>query len=388
MNSYGITIYPPNINKSKYTFSPNVEKNEIIHGLSGITGVGEDLVKQIILNRPYETLDDFLQKNSISKPKMVNLIKSGCFDDFGDRKDVLKQYIISVSNPKKKITLQNMRALIDYKLLPPELDFQTHLFNFNKYIKKNKDPAFYFLDELATKFYSDNFDFDKLIPINSDNYQYKIDKSTWDKIYKSKMVPVHNYLVKNQEEILNKVNELLSQDLWNKYCLGNISKWEMDSVSYYSHSHELEKVSYDYYNLANFDNLPPSPIIDRIITIKGKKIPLFQIFRICGTVLDKDKTKNMVTILTKEGSVVVVKIYGDAFSKYDKQISRKDEATGKKKVIEKSWFTRGNKIIVTGIKRETMFFAKKYARTPYHLIEKIAEVAPDGQITTQQERLE
>lgn len=97
-----------------------------------------------------------------------------------------------------------------------------------------------------------------------------------------------------------------------------------------------------------------------------------------GTVLDKDKAKKMVTLLTKSG-VVTVKIFGQVFTHYDKQLSERG-ADGKKHVIEKSWLSRGNKIIVTGIRREDSFIAKKYARTPYHLVELITEIDDKGNI--------
>ena len=47
------------------------------------------------------------------------------------------------------------------------------------------------------------------------------------------------------------------------------------------------------------------------------------------------------------------------FAKYDKQISEK-QADGKKKVLEKSWFSRGNKLIFTGIRRGADFIPKVY----------------------------
>ena len=106
-----------------------------------------------------------------------------------------------------------------------------------------------------------------------------------------------------------------------------------------------------------------------------------------GTVLDRDKGKKTVNILTPEGDVVPVKIFGDAFTHYDKQISEKG-ADGKKHVVEKSWFSRGNKIIVTGIKREESFIGKKYKNTPYHLVELITRVSENGSIETQKERVE
>lgn len=159
----------------------------------------------------------------------------------------------------------------------------------------------------------------------------------------------------------------------------------MDSVSYYSHPHELSKVNTFKYHFSDYFDMPENPEIDRIIEIKGKQIPLFKIKRIMGTVLDKDKNKKTVTLLTTSG-VVTVKIYGDVYSHYDRQISQKDLNTDKKKVLEKSWFSRGNKIIVTGIRRGDEFLGKKYASTPYHLVELITDVLDNGDIIIQHER--
>ena len=63
------------------------------------------------------------------------------------------------------------------------------------------------------------------------------------------------------------------------------------------------------------------------------------------------------------------------------QISEKG-TDGKKHVIEKSMFSRGNKIIVIGVRDGDSFRAKKYSRTPYHLVEQIVEVHEDGTMIT------
>ena len=130
--------------------------------------------------------------------------------------------------------------------------------------------------------------------------------------------------------------------------------------------------------------LPETPEVERCLYIKNKQVPIFKLSRIAGTVLDRDKAKKLVTILTKSG-VVTVKIYGDVFTYYDKQISERG-ADGKKHVIEKSIFSRGNKIIVTGIKQEDSFLAKKYKSTPYHLVELITKIDENGNIEVQKER--
>lgn len=375
MRMAGIEVAPPDINVSTYTFSPDVKHNTIRYGLSGISKIGEDLVKTILANRPYNSIEDLTSKVKINKPQVINLIKSGAFDFLGDRIEVMRRYVASISDQKKRVTLQNMKMLIDFGLLPDNLNFECKVFNFNKYLKKFKDGNYYNLDENSFPFYEKNFDMDLL---ETTEGGFRIKQTSWDNIYKKNMDKVRPYVKAHQEELLNAINTRLMSDTWNKYCLGSISKWEMDSVSFYSHEHELINVKEKKYGFDDFYELPEEPEIERVIFIKGKKVPLFKITRIMGTVLDKDKAKKTVTLLTKKG-VVTVKIFGQVFSHYDKQLSERG-ADGKKHVTEKSWLTRGNKIIVTGIRREDSFIAKKYARTPYHLVELITKINEDGTI--------
>lgn len=382
MKMSGIDIAPPDINKSTYTFSPDVENSIIRYGISGIVKIGDDLVKSIIENRPYNSIEDFLLKIKINKPQMVNLIKAGAFDSFGDRKSLMIEYIESISDTKKRITLQNMKMLIDFGLIPEDYDMEKRVYNFNKYIKKCKiGTQYYGLDDVAMNFFDKHFDIDNLIPTDDSESGFMVKQVVWDKIYKKYMDRIRPFVKEHNSELLEKVNNKLMEDMWDKYCLGSISKWEMDSVSCYFHEHELEDVNEYYYECSNFFELPEEPEIDRIIPIKGKQVPLFKIRRIMGTVLDKNKMKKTVTLLTKNG-VVTVRIFGDVFTHYDKQISEKNPVTGKKKVVEKSIFSRGNKIIVTGIRRGDEFLAKKYAKTPYHLVELIEEINEDGTLIT------
>ncbi len=381
MEQGGIYISPPDINSSGFTFSPDEKNNIIRYGLRGITKVGEDIVKSIIENRPYSSIDDFLSKVKINKPQMINLIKAGAFDEFGDRESLMRYYVSEISDTKKRITLQNMKMLIDFGLIPDEYDLQRRVFNFNKYLKKMKiGTQYYGLDNIAMNFYEKNFDVDFLEPYDTES-GFAILQTKWDKIYKTQMDIIRPFIKDNNQLLLNEVNNRLMSDVWNKYCLGSISKWEMDSVSCYFHQHELQDVNYRLCGFSNFFELNEQPEIDRIIEIKGKKIPLFKIHRICGTVLDRDKSKKMVTVLTREG-VVNVRVFGEVFSYYDKQISERG-ADGKKHVIEKSAFSRGNKIIITGIRRENEFVMKKYKNTPYHGIELITKINEDGTVESQ-----
>ena len=386
IKSTGVVVAPPDINESTYTFSPDVENNTIRYGMSGITRIGEDLIKEIIANRPYKSPDDFLAKVKINKPQMVNLIKSGAFDSFGERETIMQNYIDKISDAKKRITLQNMKMLIDFGLIPDEYDLQRRVYNFNKYVKKMKIGTMYYgFDNIALAFFEKYFDVDKLEPCEDTESGFMIKQVTWDNIYQHHMDIIRPYVKKYNQELLVSVNKRLTQDMWDKYCLGSISKWEMDSVSFYSHEHELAAVDNSMYGFSDFFELPENPQIDKVIPIKGKEIPIFKLHRIAGTVLDRDKAKKTITLLTTTG-VVTVKIYGGVFTQYDKQISERG-ADGKKHVIEKSWFSRGNKVIVTGVRQEDSFLAKKYSRTPYHLVELITNVSENGLITTRGERM-
>ena len=386
IKSSGVDVAPPDINKSSYTFYPDVESNTIRYGLSGITKVGEDLVKAIMDGRPYTSMADFVNRIKINKAQVVNLIKSGAFDCFGDRVSIMRQYIDSVSDTKKRITLQNMKMLIDFGLIPEKFDMQRRVYNFNKYLKKLKWQTYYALDDIAFNFYEKHFDMDNLIPSDMSESGFLIRQTAWDKIYQGHMDKIRPWVKENAGNLLEAVNKRLTRDMWNKYCIGNMSKWEMDAVSFYSHDHELKNIRKDFYNITDFSDIPENPVVERILPIKGRQIPIFKLYRIAGTILDKDKAKKTVTLLTTDG-VVTVKIFGQVFTHYDKQISEKG-ADGKKHVIEKSWLSRGNKIIVTGIKQSDGFLAKKYNKTPYHLVELITDIREDGTLVTRGERVE
>lgn len=381
MKTAGVEVYPPNINKSTYTFTPNAQENIIRYGLSGIARIGDELIQSIIENRPYNSLQDLMNKNKITKLQVINLIKSGALDDFGDRVELMKSYIDSICDKKQRLTLRNMQMLINYRLIPDEMDFYRKLFNFNKYLKKNS----YYIDDKSLAFLDKYFSIDILKDSENSDYLYKIEQKDWDKIYKKNMKPMQQYLKDNSKELLYELNNLLFREVWDKDCLGNISKWEMDSISFYYHPHELSYVNESCY-FDNFNELPEEPIIEDFFKIKGKSVPIYKLSRIAGTVLNKDKLKNTVTLLTLDG-VVNVKIWQNQFVKYDKQISKKDEVTGKKKIIEKSWFSRGNKLIIVGIRRGDNFIPKIYKNSIYSTpISLITNIDDNGEILVKDER--
>ena len=148
----------------------------------------------------------------------------------------------------------------------------------------------------------------------------------------------------------------------------------MEAVCYYHHEHELVALNMTKYDINNFYELSSEPYVLKTYKMpNGRIVDIHHLYRIAGTVLDKNKYRHTVTLLTTDG-IVHVKFFKDQFSHFDKQLSEL-QTDGKKKVIEKSWFKRGNKLLLTGIRKGNMFYPKIYKNSIYkyslYLIEHI-----------------
>ena len=81
-------------------------------------------------------------------------------------------------------------------------------------------------------------------------------------------------------------------------------------------------------------------------------------FYIMGTIIDVNKNKKLVSLLTINEGVVDVKFNDTLFIQYNKKISEIDNK-GKKVVLDDSWLAKGKCIIVNGARREGTFICKK-----------------------------
>ncbi|MGN0992846.1 MAG: PHP domain-containing protein [Bacilli bacterium] len=388
----GIKISLVDINKSNYSFEPDPENNEILFGMKALSNVGGPIIEQIIANRPYKGIADFMAKCPLNKSAMISLIKAGAFDklekDWGKelgvepRIVIMTYYLSKVCEPKKRLTLQNFNGLIQHNLIPEELSFQKRVFNFNKYLKSNqKVGKYYIFNEECNNFYNEFFDIDKLEIINGCTC---ILQTNWDKIYQDVMDDAREWLKNNQELMLQKFNTCLFQEAWNKYAQGNISAWEMEALCFYYHEHELINVNNLKYGLTDFFKLNSEPDIEYMFKRNGKDIPVYKIYRIAGTVISKNDTRSSIALLTTTG-VVTVKFTKEYFAMFNRQLSEKQE-DGTKKVVEKGWFTRGSKVLVQGFRRDDMFIAKTYSKTVGHQLYKIMQITEDGELALQHER--
>lgn len=368
-----------NINKSGYMFEPDEESGSILYGLKALNGVNGELIEDILKFRSYESFEDFIERCPQNKTTMISLIKSGAFDCFADRKEIMTKYIWSICEPKKRITMQNFAGLMDRNLIPDTFAFEKQLFNFNKALRKfNKLPGNVFkIEDNGMPFYSffeKYFDIDLLQPQNG---YLVISEKVWKKLYDEKMAVCKKWITDNSTDLLDKLNNSLYREMWNKYAEGSISDWEMDSLGFYYHDHPLLNVNFNTYNIVNYNDLPEEPIVDYTFERNGHSIPIFKTFRICGTVIAKDDVKNIVSILTPDKNVVDVKFTREYYAKYKQQLSE-IQKDGNKKVVEGSWFSRGTKIIVNGFRRGNMFVAKKYNKTNSHQLYKITNIYSNG----------
>lgn len=388
----GIKVTLPDINKAGFGFKPDIENDGIVFGLKGLNGIGDEVVHTIIEHRPYNSFDDFLTRmfntGLIKKGQIIQLIKAGCFDSFSNRLEIMQSFMELISEPKEKLTMQNFKMLVENNVIPEEYYIQVRFYRYKDYISKkvvNKiakpKDRWLLIDEVALPFFNQHFT-DKCVVDNQEG-NLVVSEKLFKKEYDKLMEPVKEWITTS--EALDGLNRQLAANEWDKHAGGTISKWEMDSLSYYYHEHELEHVDKDKYGIQDFYSLPEEPIKGRPYQWRGRQMYEYKTTRIAGTVLDKDKTKHTVTLLTPDG-VVIVKFYGGAFSHYNKQISRQNGE--KKEVLEKSWFTRGNKLLLAGFRRGNQFVPKKYKDSIYqHTVALIEDINDQGELMLQTERV-
>jgi DNA polymerase-3 subunit alpha len=104
-----IEILPPDINRSERKFT--IEGDAIRYGLDSIVKIGAVASRDILAARPYNSLEDFLErgKKGAEKGSIVNLILIGAMDSLGPRVQTLQRLerhrIIADVAPKKRVTL-------------------------------------------------------------------------------------------------------------------------------------------------------------------------------------------------------------------------------------------------------------------------------------------
>ena len=380
MRDEGIDVALPDINESTYTFKPDEVNNKIIFGLRGILSLGDEIINNIIANRPYKSFEDFKSKVKVNKTVMLSLIKAGVFDSLEDRKSVMTKYIYETADTKKNLNITSIPLLMKNNLLPMDTDdykMAYRIYEFNRYLKAKcsngivDNRAFNFLTEI---------DCEDLVDGNM-----KLNEKGWQKYYSKAMDIYRDYIINHKEELLAVINEEAFVNNWSTYAEGSLSAWEMEAICFYYHEHEMAHLNHELYGISSFKNLPEEPEVDYTYYTKdGKEVNIFKLTKIAGTCISKNKNKGTVKILTVDG-VVEVRFRKEYFAMFDKQVSVKG-ADGKKHVVESSWFNKGEKIMVNGMRQGDQFTAKKYKSTEGHTLYRILQIEDDGKLVLQSER--
>lgn len=413
MRKEGIKVVLPDINRTRFDFRPDAENNEIVYGLKAISGIGASIAQAIVDNQPYSSMEDFYNKMQTYKSSsaeakfgdtaMIQLIKAGCFDSIENkpREEIMKDFITKISSPVKKLDVGYIETINNLNLLTKaqkinELEvyrFRKRVFTKANLVSQNGksvSTGFYKLDQQFDVPYFESVilpylkDADKNYTIDTETNYNVVKLGAFDRVFDKIFEDFkQNYLTK--QEFIDKINEMKFQEIWQDKATGTISEWEMDSLNYYYHDHTLAKVDRKAYDIVNFEEMSEEPEIASHYFYMGKEKPRFVLHRICGTVIDKDKNYNTVTLLTPDG-VVTVRFFKGQFGFYDREISEVD-ANGEKHKIEKSWFKRGTNLLITGFRSGEQFIPRKYSNSIYkHTVQLIKGIDNDGILSLQSER--
>lgn len=392
MRQSNIYVSAPSANGSDMDFTPREKDNTILFGLGGISSINAEIAQQIISNRPYASFRDFYARNSyqgtlITPSKFIQLIKAGCFDEFcPDRMRVMQAYF-ALSTPRKQtLTTANLAELqrIGCKL-PNTL---TMPLAFKKYVcskqflygnhPKFKPKKIYWLDERALVFFDsmcrsqleENVDW----WYDEEGRTLVVDKSL-EKLFKHVTEELKAYI--NQPEFLKMYNEQsIKARMRDKLPNMNVNHWSFEALSYYSNEHELACIDADRYNITTFDKLPTEPMF---VTKKyGKREwRQYQLSRIMGTVIARNDAHSTITVLDSNNNVVQARFDNHSYPFYKQQISEQ-HANGTKTVMDTSWFTRGQGLVLTGYRSEDTFRVKSYKNSIFpHKLQKILTINED-----------
>lgn len=382
-------VTSPYINKAGVGFKPHIQSNSCTFGLGAINGISNELAKEIISLRPFESLQDFIEKcveTKIVQPsKMYKLIKSGAFDELEpDRVKAMVEFINYQVPDKTKLTTANIAKLLEFGVVPNEMIPYIELLNFKKFVFNkancikmyNNTQGLYKVKDVAISYFEKNLEQHMMEAVEyNNNGDLCLKSKEFDKAYKKLIAPLTDWL--KSEEAVATFNWCNKNVLWQKYCKGTLSKWEMDSISFYcKHPHELDAMELErFYDITNFSEIPSTPTVYYYENSLGRKLKRNNIYVIAGTVVEKNKNKSIVTLNTQHG-VVEVKMPKPTFTKFDRKTPE-----------EASWFTRGNKLLFVGYRRGELFIPKIYQESIFtSSIMKVEQDETTGRLDIQTER--
>lgn len=399
LQQQGIKIARPDINTSSFGFKPDVANNEILYALKAINGVGDNLAKSIIAHRPYTSYEDFIQKVNPQNSELVALIKAGCFINIehAQPENTMLKFLDANTTLVEKLTLAQINRCVEYGIITEdsEIYHNYRMINFKKYVLDDKrlykiviDPnkkipkcgyhdRLFRLDSASQPFFEVNYSEDSIV--STDGQYYVISEKLFTKEVKAKYLdPLSEWL--NDESVIRKYNTALRQETYNHYVKTGVMHWTFDALSMY-YTHELSVIEDTEYGIVNFYDMPEEPEPYDYVIRYGKggtqiPYPKYKITRVCGTVVDSDNDKHIVTLLTEYG-IVKVKFNKGQYQFYNRRAKE-----------HPSWFKRGTLLLVAGFRDGDIWRAKVYGDSIYkHTVNKIVEITNENQLVVLEERV-
>ena len=375
----GVIVKAPSINDSELIFSPHEQDNSILFGLGAISGINNDIVSQILSNRPYTSFTDFYNKNAykgslVTKSKFIQLIKAGCFDEFEpDRRIVMRQYFTLSTPNVTSLAMNNIGQIKTARVPIPKSIISPY--NFKKYVcnkqfkygnhPKFKSKTLYWLDQKALKYFENHCKSSMVEGVDywfEDDRWVVVDKSL-EKLLTPSIETLKAYI--NTPEFLDKFNKARAKQSMTESVDGlDVNRWAFSSISFYPDEHELAHIDRERYNISLFNELPEEP---KFITKSyGKREwKQFALAQIACVVIDKNDNHHMLTVLDVGNNVIQCKFNAEVYSFYKAQLSETD-GSGNKIVMDKPWFRRGQALILTGVRMGVDDFrVKSYKNSIY-----------------------
>lgn len=328
-------VQKPSINESDLGFKVN--NGKILFGLRTIGGLNGDDCRLIIENRTFKDFNDFQKKmnDKLSKRQIINIIKSGACDEFGDRRNLMKYYIVSTIKDRKSMSIVSVPKYKD--VIPNKYQKQVFLqvvkknFCGKRKIKMDKK----WMNILVKTFGNDIISFD-------DSGQAQLNDKMFKEIYDKNMIDFKKWL---KSDVAVKIQKAyLAMNDFKDHCYGNIYQWEMDSLGCFIDDSVVAPIKKDLlvrFSIENFTDLQSSDF-------KGKRS------NIVGTIVDY-KNNGTLSVIDNHMNIVFVRIGKNAFQALNEKIIK---GKGKNKVVIKdSWITRGNTFVFHGFRRSDEFCA-------------------------------
>lgn len=246
----GIKVSPPNVNKSDIEFTALLENNEILFGLLAVKGLGESIVDKIIENRPYQSMNDFIEKVA-DKTAIITLIKAGAIPT-KDKMLSLKKYANRLFERKEYKPVTTLPSPYS-KLIPFGLNVDDYrdgkkvnkealLIDYNKakeklFIEEQNQKYKNHMIEFQEKYAKDEYmwEFDTLsMFLTNDPLKdaYKYTKTDWDTVEDGDKTTLFCVIVDIKRKKDKNGNQFAYLDLYTPFGIVEATIWSSQLKQY------------------------------------------------------------------------------------------------------------------------------------------------------------